>query len=173
MHSSGSKRLVAVPAVVAVIGLVLLIIGLLSGSGVQLSQFGNGSTVSLDGGFSVYSKTAADRTATFCRVGGTTLGRPIRDFSVSADGTKYYEVARSTVSAGTVTCTGNSGALYAGTRADRLADGFRTTGVVLGVILLVLGLVGAALLVLLGTKTGRQHVGDGSLPDDEHRSDHR
>lgn len=97
MNSSGNKKLLAVPAVVAVIGLVLLIIGLLSGSTLSPKQISNGSTVQLSGGFSIYSKSASDRTATTCNVDGTTLGRPTKDFSVSADGTKYYEVARSTV----------------------------------------------------------------------------
>ena len=79
MNSLGNKKLLAVPAVVAVIGLVLLIIGLLSGSSVKLTQFSNGSTLSMNGGFSVYSKTAADRTATFCKVDGTTLSVKLRD----------------------------------------------------------------------------------------------
>ncbi|MGN6414052.1 hypothetical protein [Flexivirga sp.] len=154
MNSLGNKKLLAVPAVVAVIGLVLLIIGLLSGSTVKLTQFSNGSNLSMSGGFSVYSPQSADRTATVCKVDSTTMGRPTKDFSVTADGTKYYEIARSSQDKGTVTCTGNTGNLYAGKRADTIGGGFQTIGIVLGGILLALGIIGLIVVFLLGRRKG-------------------
>ncbi|WP_181445498.1 hypothetical protein [Flexivirga caeni] len=149
---NSNKKLVAGSAVVAVVGLILLIVGLLSGSSFKPTAFSSGSTISMSGGFSVYSKTAADRTATTCQVGTTTMGRPTKDFSVTSSGTKYYEVARSSSSKGAVTCNGASGQLYAGTRADKLGGGFHTTGLVLGAILLVIGIIGALLFLLLGKR---------------------
>ncbi|WP_446664211.1 hypothetical protein [Flexivirga sp. B27] len=154
MNSLGNKKLLAVPAVVAVIGLVLLIIGLLSGSSVKLTQFNSGSSLSMDGGFSVYSPESGDRTAALCTLDGKTLPRPTKDFSVTADGTKYYEIARSDSSKGTVSCSNNSGKLYAGDRADNIGGGFHTIGLVLGGILLVLGIIGVIVLFLLGKKQG-------------------
>ncbi|MFC6706122.1 hypothetical protein [Flexivirga alba] len=161
MNSLGNKKLLAVPAIVAVIGLVLLIIGLLSGSTVKLTQFSSGSSLSMSGGFSVYSPTAADRTAAICNLDGKTLPRPTKDFSVSASGTKYYEIARSSQDKGTVTCSNNAGKLYAGDRADKIGGGFHTLGIVLGGILLVLGLIGVIALFLLGKKKG----GSSATPD--------
>lgn len=158
MNSLGNKKLLAVPAVVAVIGLVLLIIGLLSGSTVKLTQFTSGSNLSMSGGFSVYSSTSADRTATYCKIGSSTLPRPTKDFSVSASGTKYYEIARSSQDKGTVTCDGNSGKLYAGQRADKIGGGFHTLGIVLGGILLVLGIIGLVVLSLPRRDEGRDRL---------------
>ncbi|GGB18017.1 hypothetical protein GCM10011492_04840 [Flexivirga endophytica] len=154
MNALGNKKLLAVPAVVAVVGLVLLIIGLLSGSTVKLTQFNSGSNLSMSGGFSVYSPESADRTAAICSLDGKTLPRPTKDFSVSADGTKYYEIARSDSDKGTVSCDHNAGKLYAGDRADKIGGGFHTIGIVLGGILLVLGIIGVIALFLLGKKKG-------------------
>lgn len=154
MNPLGHKKLLAVPAIVAVAGLVLLFIGLLSGPTVNLTQFTSGSNLSLSGGFSVYSPTAADRTATFCTADGKTLPRPTRDFSVTADGTKYYEVARSSQDTATVDCSGNAGKLYAGDRADKISGGLRPVWIVLGSILLLLGVLALLALFLLGKKKG-------------------
>lgn len=154
MNPLGNNRLLAVPAIIAVVGLVLLFIGLLSGSTVNLTEFTSGSNLSLSGGFSVYSPTAADRTATFCTADGKTLPRPTRDFSVTADGTKYYEVARSSQDKATVDCSGNAGKLFAGDRADKISGGLRPAWIVLGSILLVLGILGLIALFLLGKKKG-------------------
>ncbi|MDQ2850555.1 MAG: hypothetical protein M3Y49_07440, partial [Actinomycetota bacterium] len=154
------KALVAIPAVVALIGLVLLIIGLASSQNVKVTSFTNGSSVSATtDGFSVYSADKAARTATVCTAvsGGrtSTLGRPSADFSVKGTGGTLWEVARSTdgMSKGTytLTCAGTSG-LQVGPRADKVGGGFQTIGVTLGAILLVVGIIGVALLLLLGRK---------------------
>lgn len=158
MDSSGKKSLLLVPAVVAVIGLVLLVLGLLSGWSLKPIRFSSGDNLSMTGGFSVYSPESADRLATVCKVGSDTMGRPTKDFSVSADGTKYYEIARSFRDTGTVTCTGNSGELYAGERADKIGAGFHTIGVVLGGILLVLGIIGLVVLSLPRRDEGRDRL---------------
>lgn len=154
MNAPGNKKLLTVPAIVAVVGFLLLIIGLLSGATVKLTQFTSGSTLSMSGGFSVYSPTAADRTATFCTADGKTLPRPTRDFSISADGAKYYEVARSSQDNATVNCSGNAGKLYAGERADKIEGGFQPVGIVLGSLLVVLGILGLIAFLLLGRRKG-------------------
>ena len=154
------KTLVAIPAVVAVVGLVLLIVGFASGGGgAKVSAFSTGARVTSDAGFSIYSTDKSSRTATVCRAvsDGTTstMGRPSSDFSVKSNGGTYWEVARSTdgMTKGdyTVNCAGGNN-LFAGTRADKIGGGVRAPGIVLGLILLIGGLLGVVLLSLMGRR---------------------
>jgi len=157
---SGTKKLLAIPAVIAVIGLVLLIVGLFSGTSIKLTAFGNGQSITTtgDSGFSVYSTSQSARASAVCTTvadGKTlTLNRPTKDFSVDASGTKYWEIARSTdaMKGGSydVNCQNVDGTMFAGPRADKIGGGFQTIGIILGCILLVIGIVGALVLFLRG-----------------------
>ena len=155
------KVMLAVSAVLAAIGLLLLVVGLVSGPSAKVSSFSNGAVVSsTNDGFSIYSTDNATRASEVCTAVSagktTTLGRPDADFSVKAGGGTYWEVARSTDAmtkgAYTVNCTaGNS--LSAGTRADKMGGSFQVPGIVIGLILLIAGLIGIVLALVLGKKT--------------------
>ncbi|TWP35204.1 hypothetical protein [Leekyejoonella antrihumi] len=168
---SGDNRLLALPAGVAVIGLVLLIIGLLSGASIKLSAFGNGQSINPgSSGFSVYSTSQSARANTVCTTvsGGKTLtlNRPTKNFSIDASGTKYWEIARSTDamtgSSYQVDCQNADGTTYAGPRADKLGGGFQTIAIILGCILLVIGIIGAVLLFLRGRSKSSAAPGVGA-----------
>ncbi len=162
--SGGRKRLLIIPAVVAVIGLVLLLVSLfVLGSSVKLSGFTSGSTItSSDSGFSVYSTTQSARANAVCTTvtdGKTvTLNRPSADFSVEADGTKYWEVARSTDAMGggsyTVNCQNAGDQIFAGPRADKIGGGGQTIGIIIGCVLLILGIIGAVVMFLRDRSRG-------------------
>lgn len=161
---SGSKKaLLAIPAVVAVIGLVLLLVSLFAlGSSVKLSGFNSGQTITSDNGFSVYSTSQSARANAVCTTvtdGKTvTLNRPTKDFSVDADGTKYWEVARSTdaMKSGQyqVNCQNAGDQIFAGPRADNIGGSTQTILIIVGCILLILGIIGAVVMYLRGRSKG-------------------
>ncbi|CAG7572763.1 hypothetical protein FB554_0904 [Barrientosiimonas humi] len=160
--SKSSKAPLGIGAALALIGLVLLVVGLMSGGGVKLNPFQNGQSINAeDAGFSVFSTEQGARASSTCTAeqngNATTLGRPASDFSVEADGSTYYEIARSTDGLGagayTVQCDGSSGNLFAGPRADNIGGGaMRMLGLILGPILLLAGLALIAFSLMRGKK---------------------
>ena len=160
--SKSSKAPLGIGAALALIGLVLLVVGLMSGGGVKLAEFQNGQSINAeDAGFSVFSTEQGARASSTCTAeqngNATTLGRPASDFSVEANGSTYYEIARSTDGLGagayTVQCDGSSGNLFAGPRADNIGGGaMRMLGLILGPILLLAGLALIAFSLMRGKK---------------------
>ncbi|WP_050669171.1 hypothetical protein [Luteipulveratus halotolerans] len=151
MSSTPSKAKLGAAGGLILLGLILLIVGLLSGGSVKLHGFTNGQQVDAkDSGFSVFSNDQAARSAVTCTatVNGEqkTLLRPAEDFSVEADGTKYWEIARSTddMKAGAypVSCEGKDGiSTFVGPKEGKAGNGaLRMLGLVLGPILLLAGL---------------------------------
>ena len=168
-RSSGSRTRFAIPAALAALGLVLLVVGGLLRSSVTLTQLAGGSRIhSSDAGFSIYSTEQADRERAVCTTqadGSTlTLLRPDADFSVEADGTKYWEIARTddAVQAGDhdVTCREAGAQLFVGNRADTIGNDARLPLLVLGPLLLLAALVSAVLLALR-TRRPAPQVPDG------------
>ena len=151
MSSTPSKAKLGAAGGLILLGLILLIVGLLSGGSVKLHGFTNGQQVDAkDSGFSVFSNDQTARSAVSCTatVNGEqkTLLRPSEDFSVEADGTKYWEIARSTddMKAGAypVSCEGKDGiSTFVGPKEGKAGNGaLRMLGLVLGPILLLAGL---------------------------------
>ncbi|WP_207948180.1 hypothetical protein [Metallococcus carri] len=167
--SAGPKKaLLALPAAVALIGLVLVLVALLSSSAVKLAGFTDRQTIQANAsGFSVYSADQGARTTANCQAaaGGNnvSLNQPASDFSVSAGGSKYWEIARTpdSLSAGDyqVTCQGANGTLYAGPRADKIGGGWKTPVLILGLLMLLAGIIGAVLMFLRGKKATPQTSG--------------
>ncbi len=162
--SGNKKAVLAVPAVVAVVGLVLLLVSLFAlGSSVKLSGFTSGQTITAsDSGFSVYSTSQDARANAVCTTvtdGKTvTLNRPTQDFSVDADGTKYWEVARSTDSMKggqyQVNCQNAGDQIFAGPRADDIGGSLQTILIIVGCVLLILGIIAAVVMYLRGRSKG-------------------
>ncbi|MDF8264223.1 hypothetical protein, partial [Luteipulveratus flavus] len=159
MSSTSSKTRLGIAGALVLLGLILLIVGLLSGGSVKLQGFNNGQQINAkDAGFSVFSPDQSARSAVTCQAdqGGqkSTLDRPSNDFSISADGTKYWEIARSTdgMKSGTytVTCSGKDGVqTFAGAKEGKAGGGaLRLLGLILGPILLLAGLALAAISLM-------------------------
>ncbi|WP_018156297.1 hypothetical protein [Demetria terragena] len=147
--SKSSKAPLGIGAALALLGLILLIVGLFAGGGPTLSKFQSGGTVTAeDGGFSLYSTDQGARSAAVCTASkdgeDSALGRPSEDFKVSSDGSDYYEVARGgDLAAGsyTVNCTGSDAELAVGPSADDLGGSvLKLVGFILGPILLLVGI---------------------------------
>ncbi|YAL84359.1 hypothetical protein ACMYYO_06010 [Dermacoccaceae bacterium W4C1] len=159
--SKSSKLPLGLGALLALVGLVLLIVGLFTGGGVKLTQFSNGNQVtSKDDGFSVYSDNGDVRANAICYAdkdgNRTTLDRPNSDFTVEADGNTYTEIARSPSSIGSgsygVTCDQTNGAsTFVGERADK--TGKSPLLWILGLVLLLAGLALLVFALLRGRKS--------------------
>ena len=170
-NSSGNKNaLLAVPAAAAVLGLILLLVSMLSSPKVSLNGFANGNDVtSTDSGFSIYSTEQGDRGAARCSVVNngqtTTFDQPSADFSVEADGKKYWEIARSpdgmAAARYQAQCESNQGQLFAGNRADKIGGGWRTPVLIVGLLLLLGGIIGTVLMFMRGKKAASNNQNSG------------
>lgn len=143
-----------------VAGVILLVLGVIGLNQVpvpNLNGFNDGQTINVtDSGMSVYALEDVRETTVCEAVSGsnsTVFDRPVESFSVEIGGSDYYELARTpdSMAAGSyeVSCQADV-ATYAGPRATLMESNgiFGLTGVVLGVLLLLLAFV--LLLVAIG-----------------------
>ncbi len=150
------------PAVLVVVGIVWLVLALVTSGSPTMSAYQPRAQVhSRSQGFSVYSQDQGVRAESVCRAKGDggidqVLLRPTGEFKVETGGTSYYEVARSNeaLAAGTYTviCADNQGAvsdLFIGPRANHAVGGPLSFGTYVGPILILLGLMAAAVLFFL------------------------
>ncbi|WP_211308437.1 hypothetical protein [Calidifontibacter indicus] len=170
-NSSGNKNaLLAVPAAAAVLGLILLLVSMLFSPKVNLAGLSNGDLVNAsDSGFSVYSTDQSDRAAASCSVvnnGKTTsFDQPSADFSVEAEGKKYWEIGRSPDGLAkaeyATSCANTKGDLFAGNRADKIGGGWRTPVLIVGLLLLLGGIIGTVLMFMRGKKAASNNQNSG------------
>lgn len=153
MSTSGRRVLVLTAVVVALAGAALLWLGVRGLSAEPDVQLGaavqEGTVAAGPDGFSLWSTDASAFEVAVCTAEGTTLLRPVANYSITVDGTTYHELARSprTMAEGehAVSCE-PAQEFLAGPRATTTArTGIQgTTGVLVGAGLLVLALVLAA-----------------------------
>ncbi|WP_205744623.1 hypothetical protein [Yimella sp. RIT 621] len=160
-NSSGNKNaMLAIPAAAALLGLILVLVSALASPKVSLNGFSNGQSVE-SSAFSVYSTEQSDRGNAQCSVvanGNTTsFGQPSEDFSVEADGKKYWEIGRSPDGMAKASyetkCENAKGQLFAGNRADNIGGGWRTPVLILGLLLLLGGILGTVLMMMRRKKS--------------------
>ena len=160
-NPGAKKALLAIPAAAALLGLILLLVSLLASPKVSLRGITSGNVVeAAENGYSIYSTEQGDRGTAQCRVVGdgktTPLDTPSADFSVEADGKKYWEIGRTPDSVKNgkfeTHCDNSKGQLYAGNRADKIGGGWRTPVMILGLLLLLGGILGTVLMFLRGKK---------------------
>lgn len=167
-----ARTLWPLTALLALAGVVLLGLGLAGTagrSGADMVGFHDGAQVEVpEAGMSVWSRSEQARTQVVCTAGGTTLLRPVEDFTTEVAGQTFHEVARTPdgFAAGTypVTC-GAAEEMYAGpyapsTAATGLLGG---TGVTLGLVLLPLALVCGLLAWASGRQGRRPEAGPSPL----------
>lgn len=168
----GKRGWYAIPGVLALIGIVLIIVGIVAVSGdnaFSLTPFTNGSSVQADSdGFGIYSSSPPLSTPTCTAVGsggdtGVQLQPPTGSVTVTSGSQSYVQIARTpsdfTTGSYTVTCTGTLGSLATGARGigGTIAGIFAIIG---GVIVFVLSLV-ALLVVFLVLRSRRNRQAPG------------
>lgn len=153
----GVRLLWPMAALLSLAGVVLLALGAVGTAGRASSDLVGvvrGQEVSVpEEGMSVWSRSPQTRAEAVCTVDDTVLLRPVEDFTVRVSGEDFHEVARTgpelSGSTGPLVCD-TEDAVYAGPYAPATAPtGLRGgTGLTLGLLLLPLGLVCAALALL-------------------------
>ncbi|HLS44510.1 MAG TPA: hypothetical protein VK045_03655 [Ornithinicoccus sp.] len=163
--SGPSKALGATAALLALVGLVLLGLGLygvLNTATPNMTGINPGQSVRIHAsGMSLWAEQDV-REDTVCQIGDTTMERPTSAYSVNVGDREFFEVARTPADMDPgsypVTCEGTEAALYVGPNATRTtAPGIvGNLGLVLGGILLAV----AAVLGLGALLTRQKRVDD-------------